>query len=253
MPKIDPQILIQAPMNWSPLANPHPQAMASLWLWGTLLVLTLVWDASGADLSAMTWLGDPQGFAWRDHWWLSTVMHTGAKQLAVFIYLGVLAMTLWPRGIWRQLPPSQRLEIAMGITLSLVVVTAIKRISLTSCPWDLEAFGGAARYVSHWTWGVLDGGGGSCFPGGHASSAFGFMALSLPWLTSSQTEHQRLGWAMTGMVLLMGLILGLVQTLRGAHYPSHTAWTALFCAATAWANHVFFAQRRMRHDQQSEG
>lgn len=253
MSKRDDQILTQAPMNCHPLGSPHPQAMASLWLWGTLLVLTLVWDASGADLRVMTWLGDAQGFAFRDHWWLSNVMHTGAKQLAVLIYLGVLAMTLWPRGIWRQLPPSQRQEIAMGITLSLVVITAIKRISLTSCPWDLEAFGGTARYVSHWTWGVSDGGGGSCFPGGHASSAFAFLGLSLPWLTSAQTDHQRLGRAMTVAIVLIGWVLGLAQTLRGAHYPSHTAWTALFCAATAWANHVFFAQRRMRHDQQSEG
>lgn len=246
MSKRDDQILTQAPMNGQPLGSPHPQAMASLWLWGTLLVLTLVWDASGADLPAMTWLGSPQGFAWRDQWWLSNVMHTGAKQLAVLVYVGVLAMTLWPRGIWRQLPPSQRQEIAMGITLSLVVVTAIKRISLTSCPWDLEAFGGTARYVSHWTWGVSDGGGGSCFPGGHASSAFAFLALSLPWLTSSQTDHQRMGRAMTVAILLIGWVLGLAQTLRGAHYPSHTAWTALFCAATAWANHVVFAWWRLK-------
>lgn len=246
MSKRDDQILTQAPLDRQPLGSPHPQAMASLWLWGTLLVLTLVWDASGADLPAMTWLGSPQGFAWRDHWWLSNVMHTGAKQLAVLVYVGVLAMTLWPRGIWRQLPPSQRQEIAMGITLSLVVVTAIKRISLTSCPWDLEAFGETARYVSHWTWGVSDGGGGSCFPGGHASSAFAFLALSLPWLTSSQTDHQRMGRAMTLAILLIGWVLGLAQTLRGAHYPSHTAWTALFCAATAWANHVIFAWWRLK-------
>ena len=250
MSKRDDQILTQAPLDRQPLGSPHPQAMASLWLWGTLLVLTLVWDASGADLPAMTWLGSPQGFAWRDHWWLSNVMHTGAKQLAVLVYVGVLAMTLWPRGIWRQLPPSQRQEIAMGITLSLVVVTAIKRISLTSCPWDLEAFGGTARYVSHWTWGVSDGGGGSCFPGGHASSAFAFMALSLPWLMSMDKNQQSLGWAMTGVIVLTGLVLGLAQTLRGAHYPSHTAWTALFCAATAWANHGLFVLWRVKHPQQ---
>jgi membrane-associated PAP2 superfamily phosphatase len=246
MQKSELPILTHVPLNWPSKVNQHPQLLASLWLWGTLLVLTLVWDASGADLSAMTWLGDPQGFAWRDHWWLSSVLHNGAKQLAVLVYVGVLAMTLWPKGIWRQLPPSQRLEIAMGITLSLVVITAIKRISLTSCPWDLEAFGGTARYVSHWTWGVSDGGGGSCFPGGHASSAFAFMALSLPWLMSMDKDQQRLGRAMTAAILLTGLVLGLAQTLRGAHYPSHTAWTALVCAATAWANHVVFAWWRLK-------
>jgi membrane-associated PAP2 superfamily phosphatase len=248
MQKSDMRTPAKAQLNRLCNVNPHPQALASLWLWGTLLVLTLAWDASGADLSAMSWLGSPQGFAWRDQWWLSSVMHTGAKQLAVLIYLGVLAMTLWPLGIWRQLPRSHRLEIALGITLSLVVVTAIKRISLTSCPWDLQAFGGVASYVSHWSWGQSDGGSGSCFPGGHASSALAFMALSLPWLMSVDKDQQRLGQAMTGVILLTGLVLGLTQTLRGAHYPSHTAWTALFCAATAWANHGLFAWWRVKRE-----
>ncbi len=248
MQKSDPPTLNQAPLNWPLSVSLHPQVLASLWRWVALLVLTLVWDASGADLSAMTWLGGTQGFAWRDHWWLSNVMHTGAKQLAVLVYLGVLAMTLWPLGIWRQLTRSQRLEIAMGITLSLVVVTAIKRISLTSCPWELQAFGGVASYVSHWSWGQADGGSGACFPGGHASSAFAFIALSLPWLASKQTAHQRLGRALTTMILLTGMALGLAQTLRGAHYPSHTAWTALFCAATAWTNHVVLAWWRIRRE-----
>jgi membrane-associated PAP2 superfamily phosphatase len=51
---------------------------------------------------------------------------------------------------------------------------------------------------------------------------------------------------MTAAILLTGLVLGLAQTLRGAHYPSHTAWTALVCAATAWANHVVFAWWRLK-------
>jgi membrane-associated PAP2 superfamily phosphatase len=248
MQKSDMRTPAKAPLNRLCNVNPHPQALASLWLWGTLLVLTLAWDASGADLSAMSWLGTPEGFSWRDHWWLSNVLHTGAKQLGVLIYLGVLAMTVWPQGIWRQLQRRQRWEIAAGITLSLLVVTAIKSISLTSCPWELQAFGGVANYVSHWSWGVSDGGSGSCFPGGHASSAFAFMALSLPWLTSNDTDQQRLGRAMTGVIVLTGLVLGLSQTLRGAHYPSHTAWTALVCAATAWANHGLFAWWRVKRE-----
>jgi len=206
MQKSDLLRFTQAPPRKPSIVKHHQQVLASLWLWGMLLVLTLAWDAGGFDLGAMTWLGGPEGFAWRDHWWLSNVMHTGAKQLAVLFYLGVLAMTLWPVGIWRQLTRSQRLEIAMGITLSLVVVTAIKRISLTSCPWDLQAFGGVASYVSHWSWGKADGGGGSCFPGGHASSAFAFIALSLPWLTSKDADQQRLGQAMTGVIVLTGLV-----------------------------------------------
>ncbi|PUE41166.1 phosphatase PAP2 family protein [Limnohabitans sp. Bal53] len=206
--------------------------------------LTLAWDASGADIRVMAWLGDAKGFALRDHWWLSTVGHDGAKRLAVVIYLGLVWMAFRPMGFWRQMPRLQRIEIVVGITLSLMVVTAVKRVSLTSCPWELQAFGGIATYVSHWNWGVSDGGSGHCFPGGHASSAFAFLALSLPWLASTQPHERRTGQKLLAIILLMGLVLGAIQTLRGAHFPSHTAWTALVCAAVAWVNHLLFASYR---------
>ena len=211
-----------------------------LWLWLACLCLTLGWDATGADLRVMAWLGNAQGFALRENWWLNTVGHDGAKRLAVVIYLGLVWMAIRPMGFWRQVPRSQRLEILTGIALSLLVVTVIKRISLTSCPWELQAFGGMASHVSHWVWGVSDGGSGHCFPGGHASSALAFMALGLPWLASEQADARRTGQRMLMAILLIGLVLGAVQTLRGAHYPSHTAWTALICSAVAWVNRWFF-------------
>jgi hypothetical protein len=72
----------------------HHHGQRSLWLWGVLLCLTLAWDASGADLRVMAWLGSPQGFALRDHWWLSAVLHDGARQVALLLYLGVLLMAV---------------------------------------------------------------------------------------------------------------------------------------------------------------
>jgi hypothetical protein len=87
----------------------------------------------------------------------------------------------------------QRLEIACGITLSLLLVSAIKHYSQTSCPWDLQAFGGTAHYVSHWAWGLQDGGSGRCFPGGHASAALAYLALPLPWLLSPVSAQHKLG------------------------------------------------------------
>lgn len=234
--EIDSTAALRSPMAQNRFWPTSP----GLWLWISCLCLTLFWDASGADLHVMAWLGDAQGFALRDHWWLSTVLHDGARHLALVIYLGILGMVVRPVSLWRQLPRIQRVEIVVGITLSLLVITTIKRISLTSCPWELQTFGGVASHVSHWSWGVSDGGSGRCFPGGHASSAMAFLALSLPWLMSPQGHHRRTGLKLLGAIVLAGLVLGAVQTLRGAHYPSHTAWTALICASVAWVNHCFF-------------
>ena len=227
-----------------------PSRRLGQFTWVTLMCL-LAWDFSGLDRTVMHWIADGSGFGLRDNWWLEEILHTRAKQLAILVYLGLLVMVWWPQGAMRQLTRLQRSEIMTGITLGLITISTLKRFSLTSCPWDLQDFGGAARYVSHWHWGMLDGGDGHCFPGGHVSSALAFVGLALPWLGSGQTAQRNTGRRILLAVLASGLVLGLTQTLRGAHYPSHTFWTGFICWAVAVANHLLFGwlahQRQSRH------
>ena len=225
-----------------PMQSVRPQPLFSRCVvyTGVCLLGLLAWDFSGLDLGVMHLLADARGFAWRDSAWLADIFHTGARRLAIVIYLGVVCTLFWPWGIFRDITRRQRIEVVVGIALSLIAVSGLKSLSLTSCPWDLQDFGGTAHYVSHWQWGVRDGGSGACFPGGHASSAMAFLALSLPWLTASQAHQQHWGRGLLLTVLSLGLLLGAVQTLRGAHYPSHTFWTGLICWLVAWANHWAF-------------
>lgn len=224
--------------------SPTTATLSRRWwlITGLALVSVMAWDATGLDLTIMTWLAQSQGhgvapgFTLRHNWWLETVFHDTARRTAEVLY-GVLWVMVWcPLGFFRQFERHARLDMAWGVTAALLVITLIKRLSLTSCPWELQAFGGAASYVSHWQWGVADGGGGKCFPGGHASSALAFLALALPGLTAWQGSkaHQTGSRLLLG-VLLAGVVLGAVQTLRGAHYPSHTLWTAWLCWTVASA------------------
>lgn len=215
---------------------PHPLRpffIVTLWL-GALL---LAWDGSGLDLTVMHAIGDGSGFALRHHPLLERVLHDGMRQLTTVLFVLTLAvLTRWPRR-WHW---SERTALALGLVLALAVVNTIKRHSLTSCPWDLQAFGGVAQYVSHWAWGVADGGGGRCFPGGHASSFAALMPLALPGLAAGDPPARRRagGWLAALMAATAGL--GLVQTLRGAHYPSHTLWTLWLCwtaGGLPWAAH----------------
>lgn len=226
---------------------PMPPLPRRLW-WASLALLaaTLTWDASGLDRAVMHWWADAQGFPLRHHWLLERVLHDAVRQLATLAFLALVALVVWPVGPLRQLGRWQRAEVATGTGLALVAVNAIKRHSLTSCPWDLQDFGGVARYVSHWSWGLTDGGAGHCFPGGHASAAMAFLALALPWLASTDPGQRRQGQRILVGVLIVGLLLGLTQTLRGAHYPSHTWWTAVICWAVALANHAAFSWLRGR-------
>ena len=225
--------------RYAPLGDLSPTRRLGLFTWVTLLCL-LAWDFSGLDMGLMQVIADSQGFKLRDNWWLETVLHTQAKQLAILVYVGLVVMVWWPQKIFHQLTRWQRSEIVVGITLSLITISTLKSFSLTSCPWELQAFGGRAIHVSHWLWGVSDGGSGRCFPGGHVSSALAFLGMALPWLVSDSASQRKTGQYILGIVLAMGLLLGMTQTLRGAHFPSHTLWTGFLCWAVVLANHFLF-------------
>lgn len=200
------------------------------WLVAGLLLL-IGWDLTGADLAVVRWFGSPTGFALRAAWWTSGLMHEGGRWLAWAVLLGLVA------GIWRPLPVfagltrRERVGWVLVTLAAVLLVPAIKRVSLTSCPWDLAEFGGMAQYVSHWRWGVGDGGPGRCFPSGHAAGAFAFLSGYFV-LRSCRLDLAR-SW-LAG-VLVLGTLFGLAQLVRGAHYPSHTLWTAWFCWGVCWA------------------
>lgn len=192
---------------------------------GALLAL-LAWDASGADLAAARLFGSARGFAWRDSFWTSTLLHDGGR-IAAWALLALLVVAALRAGAGTAGAPGRatRWRWLAVVLLGVIAVPALKRMSLTSCPWDLAEFGGVAHYVSHWARGAGDGGGGHCFPSGHAVAAFAFFGLYFQWrdLNPARARAWLLG------VLAAGLAFGGAQLVRGAHYPSHTLWTAWLC------------------------
>ncbi len=213
---------------------PSPGRLAR-W-WAVAALLTMLWELSGLDTQVMQLIGTPRGFALQHAWWLERVLHEGLRQAATGLFAALWVWALWPARA-PSVPRRERLAVMVLASLSLLAVNLIKNNSLTSCPWDWRLFGGVAEPVAHWRWGVADGGPGRCFPGGHASSAFAFIALCLPWLATPVGAVRRtaVGFRWLGGVLAVGLLAGAVQTLRGAHPPSHTLWTMLICGAIALA------------------
>ena len=226
-------------MNTSTSPALTPSARWLLGLSVGLLLLTLAWDAAALDLPTMLHIGTPRGFDLRHLPLLENVLHDGVRKVSTVLFIAMIVWAVWrdsgrPGATTRR----ERLTVLALVTLSLLAVSVTKQFSRSSCPWEWTQFGGQAVYTSHWNLLASDGGGGSCFPGGHASGSLAFLALCLPWLWSPVAGRQAaIGWRWFALVVFAGLVSGVTQTLRGAHPPSHTLWTGVICAAvtlTGW-------------------
>jgi membrane-associated PAP2 superfamily phosphatase len=193
------------------------------------LILILLWDLSGLDLMLARWFGGPAGFPLQHHWFWEGVLHESVKKIQWLPALLLVAMVIWPVGFMRQVGRGRRAQLAGGTLLALALISGMKLFSLTSCPWDLQQFGGAARHVSHWLWGTADGGGGRCFPAGHASAGFAYIGGYFVFRPVAPRIAR--GWLIGA--LLTGLVLATAQQVRGAHFMSHTLWTAWLCWLSA--------------------
>lgn len=211
------------------------RALADVTLSLLALAALLAWDASGRDLPVARWFGSAAGFAWRDSWWASRLLHDGGRWAAWALLLA-LVVVAWrtPAAPARGPTRAERWRWLAVMLACALAVPALKRYSSTSCPWDLAEFGGMAAYVPHWRFGLTDGGPGHCFPSGHAVAAFAFFGQYFMW-----REHDpRRARTWLALVAAAGLAVGGVQLMRGAHYPSHTLWTAWLC----WVIHVAAAR-----------
>lgn len=219
-----------APPPCPPSTTQRRAPVAALFWTLASLACVLAWDALGQDLALARVFGSASGFALREQWFLVQVLHEGARRLAWLLLALLLLSRWWPMGFLRRVSAAERLQMVASVVLALALVSAAKALSATSCPWELAQFGGVARHVSHWALGVADGGGGRCFPAGHAAAGFAFVGgyFALRDKAPRAARYWLLG------ALLAGFVLGGAQQLRGAHFMSHTLWTAWLCWLSGW-------------------
>ena len=193
------------------------------------------------------WLAD-RVYALQGHTWAlqyayvtQDLLHAGGRQASKdlwFALVPVLGVSLLlPRmHEWRR--PLVYLLVAS--LLSSAVVGLLKRWTDMDCPWDLLRYGGDKVYhglLMHRPSGM---GHGTCFPAGHASAGYGWIALYFFFLAA----RPALRWWGLGFALGVGLVFGVTQQLRGAHFLSHDVWTLMICWLTALLLYRWMLVRR---------
>lgn len=209
-----------------------------LWIAMAGLALLMLWDGTSLDLLMIRAWGSPTGFAWQEHWLTRDVLHQGGRLLAWGVAAVLLVNIVRP--LWPEQTRRERIWWLAATLCCVILIPLLKRGSLTSCPWDLAEFGGVAHYVSHWRIGISDGGSGRCFPSGHASSAFSFLSGYFALRRAYPNAARR--WLYG--VIAVGALFGWAQMARGAHYASHTMWTAWLCWLTCTLGARWILPRR---------
>lgn len=190
-------------------------AICLWWLWG---------DGKWDFASIMPYFQHGR-FVYHDQWWLAVFSHHWLKDGLI---VGLLGLIVW---VWQQAPSPlrrERLAAVGAMILAPLVVSFLKNRSVHACPWDLREFGGHLRYVPLWHTAPLGQALGRCFPSGHASAGFAAWGGYFLWWRS-HPRWARLWWY---AVLLLGLLMGWGQVMRGAHFFSHVAWAAWWSWAT---------------------
>ncbi|WP_306397119.1 phosphatase PAP2 family protein [Telluria beijingensis] len=219
--------LLSAAALWRLTAGLAVGALAILWL-GRFTNLDLALADAMFDRGA-------GAFPWRHAWLTEAFGHGILKWPLLLLGLGFIGAALSDL-----LRPSAQRSALDRLRLRVVALSAIcvpaavgtlKQLSSSHCPWDLLRYGGEQPYLRLFEAMPAGAMPGQCLPAGHASSALWLVALAVYWLPGHSARAAR----MALLVLVPGLALGWLQQLRGAHFLTHTLWSAWIACALALA------------------
>jgi len=189
------------------------------------------------------WLADRlyalEGGQWalRHAWATQQLIHLLGREVSTAAWLAVFAAWLvaCTRSGWA---PLRRplLYLLLAIALSNLLVSWLKTWSNVDCPWDLARYGGSRAYVGLFEWRPAGMGQAQCFPAGHASGGYAWLATYFFLLA---VKPQWRGWGLA-LGIGAGLVFGISQQLRGAHFLSHDLAAIAICWTCAVALQCMF-------------
>lgn len=139
-------------------------------------------------------------FYLKDAFWPSVVGHEWVKYVLIAMYCSMLisaVMVAHPKSRNQRLETSKNYITIFAVALiSIILIALFKSQSNLMCPWDAAQPQGMTV-----VWSLISKV-GHCFPGGHASAGFALLSA-----------------------ILLGMLMGWTQMLRGAHFFSHNLWT----------------------------
>lgn len=182
--------------------------------------------------------GSPPVWFFKDNFLLQKILHKDGVILTIilnailFLYLGFVS--------WKKPQDKQKIHyllfVLCSVFLTIMAVFFLKRWATFPCPWETLSLGGKIKTPSLEEIFSYKLPSGHCFPAGHSSGGFCFLAL---YFGHSFIYGKRNLWTLLpGLVL--GIFYGLAQEMRGAHFFSHDVATIFMSILSSWITSLLF-------------
>ncbi len=196
-------------------------------------------------------------FYLKHNWWLENFIHIYIKYSIILFVILIYIVIFYKKYLLKYIPKyhlgtnhistnqrckpdhnnlnfikniNSRVMIISLITTILIPITIsiLKRFSSHSCPWDLLIYAGGQKLIEWWEYAPNVS--GKCFPAGHAATGLCIMGISIIFYAQNNIKYTRCFYILG---IAAGLILGIAQQARGAHFLSHTlASVYIACSIT---------------------
>ncbi|MFB2643606.1 phosphatase PAP2 family protein [Shewanella bicestrii] len=175
------------------------------------------------------WQGGVDSWPLRGHWLTENLLHVTGRNLVILLAVVVVSCIGLSFRI-DKLHPYRKgfIYLFCSVLASVVLVRLGKSLTHMTCPWDVLEFGGRMMHSSLFARLPEGAEFGQCFPGGHSSGGFA-------WVASYYVlKEYRPAYAKAGLIfgIVLGAVFGFAQELRGAHFLSHDLWSL----AIAWTS-----------------
>ncbi len=205
------------------------------------VVLAVCTEYTGLDVWLSQQFYDPVLGVWPygEHWLTQDLLHIGGRDLVVAMAT-VLLLLFVGSFLLSGLKPYRR-DLAFVLVAGIsgpIIIGGFKALTHIYSPWDLQIFGGEQPYIRIFDTVPSQAPVGHAFPAGHASGGFAWFSLFFA-LRQRAVPSYRLSLLVP---LLLGILFGLAQQARGAHFLSHDLVTLATCwmCAEVWSR-LFYA------------
>lgn len=203
------------------------------------LVLMVFFHETGIDEKLSSHFFIKNEWIYRDNFFLEKILHKGGVLFSSAILVGLIIYFF--SLLIKKTSDKKRINyigfIIISTLITIISIFFFKRWSTLPCPWNSTIYGGGTIRPTIWQMFSLNFPNAHCFPGGHSSAGYSLLSIYFGHLCI----YGKRNYMSLLPGVLLGVIFGITQQMRGAHYLSHDMGTIFVSIMSSWVTYRLYS------------